>query len=208
MDAPVLFDERSRAPVRNRLRAEAARALGLDVAAARLGLEDLAFLSAAAPAGALVRVVLAELPAAELEAELRMALDPSRAPSRPRAEAAGVEGLGYRLRRGGLVLGMAPLGRWSPDFVYVRTARRAPVAYLGSAWQTARGPGEGPSLGVRLEGSGSRLAGERFGQIWRRCHEVTPGVLRLVEGTRRWFGPYEPASVHRRAAVDTLRALG
>lgn len=178
MLAPRLIEDTSRPDLRAVWGRLLARAVCVDVAVTRVRLSTLDFGEGELARVRRVRVLVAQLSAAALDAEAHAVC------ARPEA-AAALARLMALLEAGRISLRSAPLGGWSPDFSVFHDAAGPRVALVGPHRFDAAGPLQGPLL-VSVHGrAGAARVALRFDGLWERGHDVRGPVGGILERARR-----------------------
>jgi hypothetical protein len=92
----------------------------------------------------------------------------------------------------------AGIGLWTPDFSVFRDPAGATTCLLGAHYFGSPQLAVGPSFTAVLRGSAdSALLRQRFEEIWRRGHDVSPAILDVVKRTAEEVGDHDRVSSHR-----------
>ena len=185
MHAPRLLDETGRPGLRTVWGRLLSRAATVDVAVTHVRLATLGLGDAELERVRRLRVLVAELSAAALDAEARVLW------ARP-ASAEGLARLVALLDDGRLAVRSAPLGGWEPDFSVFHGPSGPRVALVGSHRFDAGGPLQGPFF---VSAHGRRAASRaalRFRELWARGHDVRTPVGDILRRARREAGVAPP----------------
>ena len=163
----------------------ARRARGLDVALTHIRLATLDLSEAELGSVHRVRLLLAEVSAAALDAEAHAVLHQPKVAENLRRLAAIVH-------LGRIEVRSAPLGGWAPDFSVFRD-HDGPFALLvgphrfdGSALH------RGPELASLHGAAAAAQTAQRFGEIWEQAHDISPAIVGiLTRADRRAQSPGE-----------------
>jgi len=172
---PTLFDERAPRGLPERYMRLLRGASGLDVALRKLHLPSLLVLDRHTLVGLeSVRVLLAEVSAARLDAEIHSAmLEPDRRDM--------VRALEEMLARKVIEVRAAPLGGWSPDFSIFRGPGGPSAVLLGPHCFERPFPYRGPAFtSLHDDVQAACLASRRFAELWSGSHDITAAVLRIL----------------------------
>jgi len=129
------------------------------------------------------RVLVAELNALDLQAEVRsLQVDPRRSAN-----------LGFLLKlleERRLAVRAAPLAGWSPDFTVFSGADGPRTVLIGTHWFGRPYPHPGPVLAGLHGGEAAHLTAGRHVELWDRAHDVGPAVRGIL--TEGWHGGLAP----------------
>ena len=192
--APRLLDERSRPGFRELFGRLARRSTGLDVALTHLRLSTLDLSERELGRIRRIRLVLAEVSAASLDAEAHAVMHRG-------TMAANLRRLATLLHIGTIEVRSAPLGGWAPDFSVFRRDE-GPFAVLVGPHRFDRGSlHDGPVL-ASLHGTEEALkAGSRFAEVWTRAHDIRPAIARILDRADRG----RPSSDAATTSTDNAR---
>jgi hypothetical protein len=119
------------------------------------------------------RVLVAELNALHLQAEVRsLQVDPRRS--------ANLGLLLHLLDKGRLAVRAAPLAGWSPDFTVFSGAAGPRTVLIGTHWFGRPYPHPGPVLAGLLHGEAAHLTARRHAELWDNAHDVGPAVRGIL----------------------------
>lgn len=189
--APVLVDDRSRPGFRELFGRLARRSSGLDVALTHIRLSTLDLSEREIGHVGRIRLLLAEVSAASLDAEAHAILN--RGPM-----AANLRRLATLLSLGRIEVRSAPLGGWAPDFS-VFTNESGPFAVLVGPHRFDRGLVHGgPVLASLHEGEGAARISVRFGEIWSRGHDIRPAIAGILGRAEQRATRLDPTTISGR----------
>jgi len=193
--SPVLIDDRSRPGFRELFGRLARRSSGLDVALTHLRLSTLDLSEREIGHVGRIRLLLAEVSAASLDAEAHAILN--RGPM-----AANLRRLATLMSLGRIEVRSAPLGGWAPDFS-VFTNESGPYVVLVGPHRFDRGlVHEGPVLASLHEGECAARVSVRFGEIWSRGHDIRPAIAGILGRAEQRATRLNPTTISGRGAPD------
>ena len=199
-ESPILVDDRSRPGFRELYGRLARRSRSVDVALTHLRLSTLDLSEREIAHVRRVRLLLAEVSAASLDAEAHAILQRG-------AMAANLRRLATLLSLGRIEVRSAPLGGWAPDFS-VFANDDGPFALLIGPHRFDRGlVHEGPVLGSLHEGECARRVSARFAEIWDRGHDIRPAIAGILGRAEQRSTRPNPTTISERGtgsdSVDT-----
>lgn len=175
---PRLFDERAWPDFRETYGRLLHASERLDVALTHIRLSTLDLGGAELGRVRDIRLLLAEVSAAQLDAEAHAVM--LRSDKRET-----LRSLTARLAAGAIQVRSAPLGGWSPDFSIFRGPDGPLAVLLGFHWFERPFPHRGPAF-ASLHGSvPANAALTRFEEAWERGHDIGPAVLGILERAER-----------------------
>jgi hypothetical protein len=203
--SPRLIDDRSRPGFRELYGRLARRSTGLDVALTHLRLSTLDLSERELAHVQRIRLLLAEVSAASLDAEAHALLH--RGPM-----AANLRRLATLLTLGRIEVRSAPLGGWAPDFSVFRN-EHGPFGVLVGPHRFDRGlMHEGPVLASLHGEEGSVRVAARFAEIWARGHDIRPAIARILGRAEQRATSANATTISGRApvpvSVDTPHPRG
>jgi hypothetical protein len=175
---PQLFDERRRPDFRDVYGWLLPRSLRLDVALTRIRLSTLDLGGRELAGVCAIRLLLAEINAAQLDAEAHGVM--LREDKRETFYA-----LSKRLADGVIEIRSAPLGGWSPDFSIFHDENGPAVVLVGPHWFERPFPHRGPAFAALHGPESASEALRRFEETWERAHDIGPAVLSILERAER-----------------------
>jgi len=169
-----LLDERCEPDLRLRFGLLTVKSTEIAVAARRIRLAGVDLGADEAKGLAAIRVVLAELHADTFRTDAECVMsDPRRRPV--------AERLGGLLASGALLVRVAPMSVWAPDFSVFRRDGRPFAAVFGFHWFQRPFPESGPAFATVCGTEGANMADARFQELWHDAHDVTEAVQRLLD---------------------------
>ena len=170
---PRLLDDRSRPDFRETFGVLARRARGLDVALTHMRLATLDLSEADLGRMHRVRLLLAEVSAAALDAEAHAVLN------RPNV-AKNLRRLAALLALGRIEVRSAPLGGWAPDFSVFSDDEGYFAVLVGPHRFDGRALHRGPELASLHGAAAAERMAHRFGEIWEQGHDISPAIVGIL----------------------------
>ena len=170
---PQLLDDRSSPDFRSTYGLLARRAKGLDVALTHIRLATLDFSEAESGSVHRVRLLLAEVNAAALDAEAHAVLHQPRVANNLRRLTALVH-------LGRIEVRSAPLGGWAPDFSVFRNHDGSFAVLVGPHRFDVSALHRGPELASLHGAAAATRTAQRFGEIWKQAHDISPAIVGIL----------------------------
>lgn len=169
-----VLDERAQPNLRARFGLLALKSTEIAFAARHIRLAGVDLGAEEAQGLARIRVILAELSAETFrtDAECVMA-DPERRPV--------AERLSRLLASGGLLVRVAPMAVWTPDFSVFHRDDRPIAAIFGFHWFQRPFPESGPAFATVCGADGAELAAARFRDLWAGAYDATEAVRGMLD---------------------------
>lgn len=181
---PDLIDDRSAPGFRSVYGQLLRRASALDVALTHLRLSTLDFSADELARVGRIRLLLAEVSAAALDAEAYAVLSGA-------GDAGNLRRLLILLEEGRVEVRSAPLGGWAPDFS-VFSDGGASFALLVGPHRFDVGPlYDGPETASLHGPEGALRMSARFLEVWERGHDISPAIRGIVARADRHAHPAE-----------------
>lgn len=174
----ALLQERGRPDFQDVFVALARRASGILTAVTRVRLNTLGLTASDLVGIRTARVLVSEVSAIQLEAELRAVIHRPGGPGEVRAWTGMLE-------RGILEMRSAPLGGWSPDFTVFVLPSGPSAVLVGSHALERPYPHRGPALASLHGPRGARLAELRHRELWEEAHDIGQLLWDLLRRARR-----------------------
>ena len=180
---PQLLDDRSDPDFRETYGMLARRARGLDVALTHIRLATLDLSEAELGKVHRVRLLLAEVSAAALDAEAHAVLH------QPKV-AENLRRLTALVHLGRIEVRSAPLGGWAPDFSVFRDHDGSFAVLIGPHRFGGGALHRGPEIASLHGAAAAARTAQRFHEIWEQAHDISPAIFGiLTQAERRAHGP-------------------
>lgn len=170
---PRLLDDHSTPDFRETYGALSRGSTTLDVALTHIRLATLDLTKAELGRVHQVRLLLAEVSAAALDAEAHAVLH------RPKV-ADNLRRLATLLDLGQIEVRSAPLGGWSPDFSVFGNEKGCFAVLMGPHRFDRSALHRGPELASLHGASAAARIGQRFEEIWEQGHDIRPAIVGIL----------------------------